>query len=312
MGRSRLSKRVSPQSDERNGIAVALVAYIVWGLLTLYWKQLHGYNAFELIGWRITCAAIVMAVVVTTTRRWPTVSKALTDPSILRRVALAAILLTINWTTYVWAVVHDQVIETALGYFMAPLGSMALGVLLLHERLRSAQRAAAVLAACAVVTLTYSYGRVPWFALVIATTWTTYGYLKKKVPLSAIDSMAAETFVLLAPAIAAVAIFSQSASSIVGTASGPRMIYVAFSGLATVVPLTLFAYAAKRVPLSTIGLMQYIIPVMNFMLGWLVFHEPLPTSRVIGFGLVWVALIVVTVDSVRAMSAINRVHGADN
>ena len=285
--------------EQRAGIIAGIAAYIVWGLLTIYWKQLHGFNAFELIGWRITASAIVMAIVLTATRHWHFLAVLLRDRALLARVGAAAILLTVNWTAYVWAVVHGHVLETALGYFIAPLGTVTVGVLVLHEPLRLALKIALAFATAAVVVLTVSYGGVPWLALIIATSWTIYGYIKKQVPLTPVESMAAESFILVLPALALALVFATHADSIPNSASHKELAFAVFSGLATVGPLMLFAYAAQRMPLTIIGPMQYIVPSMNFVIGWLIYDESLPPTRLFGFALVWIGLIVLTVDSLR-------------
>ena len=186
--------------DLARGIRAGLAAYVIWGLLTIYWKQLNGFNAFELIGWRIASASLVMAVVVSVRGRWPAIRAVFADRAQLARIAIAAALLTANWTAYVYAVVHERVIETALGYFMAPLGTMVLGITVLKEVPTAAQKVALVLATAAVIELTVSYGRPPVAALVMAVSWSVYGLLKRRVPLPATDSFAAESFVLVVPA----------------------------------------------------------------------------------------------------------------
>ena len=284
---------------ERAGILAGLVAYVVWGLLTIYWKQLHHFDAFELIGWRITASAIVMAIGLTVTKRWGHLRVLLHSRALLARVVAAAVLLTVNWTSYVWAVVHDHVLETALGYFIAPIGTVLVGVFVLKEHLRPALRVALVLATAAVVVLTISYGRVPWLALAIAVSWTAYGYLKKQLPLSPAESMAAESFVLVVPAAIVAVVLASRPGSIPNTASTHELVFAALTGLATVCPLMLFAYAALRVPMSIIGPMQYIVPSMNFLIGGLLYDESLPASSLAGFSLVWLGLAVLTVDSAR-------------
>ncbi len=285
--------------EQRPGIIAGATAYLVWGLLTIYWKQLRHFNAFELIGWRISASAVLMTIALTATRRWGHLAVLRRDRRLLVRVVAAAVFLSINWTTYVWAVVNGHVLETALGYFIAPLGTVAVGVLVLHEPLRIAQRVALALAAMAVVVLTISNGSVPWIALAMATTWTFYGYLKKQIPLSPLESMAAESFVLVIPAAALAIALASRAGSIPNSASGVELTYAALTGAATVAPLMLFAHAAQRVPLTIIGPMQYIVPSMNFLIGWLLYDEALPPLRVVGFGLVWTGLAIMTVDSVR-------------
>jgi chloramphenicol-sensitive protein RarD len=287
-----------PKTQE-HGIVAGVAAYLVWGALTLYWRHLEDFDAVELIGWRVICSAAIMAIVLSVGHRWQHLRPILIDRRLLGSVVLCALFLTINWTTYVWAVVHDHVIETALGYFLAPLGTMAVGVIVLHEKLSRAQEFVFVLALVAVGILTFSYGHVPWLALIIAASWVVYGYLKKHVPLTPVESMAAESFIVVVPAILAVTVLARRATSIPHTASTAQFILVLCSGLATIVPLTLFAYAAQRMPLTVIGPLNYIVPTINFCLGWLVFHEELPPSRVVGFALVWVGLVIATVDAAR-------------
>jgi chloramphenicol-sensitive protein RarD len=290
---------VKEHDEHRRGVIAGIAAYIVWGCLTLYWRHLHSFDALELIGWRVICSAVVMSVLLSVGRRWADLRPLLGDRRLLGWVALCAIFLAANWTTYVWAVVHDHVIETALGYFLSPLGTMALGVMVLHERLSRVQRLVFVLAAIAVVELTVSYGRVPWLALILAATWIVYGYLKKHSPLTPVESMAAESFIVLPPAIAVVLLYAGHAGSIPHTASTAQFVLVMCSGLATVVPLTLFAFAAQRVPLTVIGPLNYIVPTINFCLGWLAFHEELPPSAVVGFVMVWIGLAAATFDAAR-------------
>lgn len=271
----------------------------MWGLLTLYWKQLAGLDALELIGWRVATAGVVMALVVTVIGRWSSVVGALRDRAVLGRIALASVLLTVNWTTYVWAVVNDRVIETALGYFLAPLGTMALGVFVLGERLTPLKRTSIGFAAVAVAVLTVSYGRMPWVALILATTWSWYGLTKRRVPLGPIESLTSELLVLFVPAAALAGFGWLRTDGIPDHAAGIDWLFLLGSGAITALPLLLFAYAAQRVPFTLLGPTNYLVPLINFLLGWLVFDEPLPPSRLIGFGLVWIALVLVTIDTVR-------------
>jgi chloramphenicol-sensitive protein RarD len=289
----------TPHPQQSAGIAAGITAFVVWGLLTIYWKQLSGFDAFELIGWRITASALVMALVLTASGRWAHLRVLLHDRSLLARVAAAAVVLTVNWTSYVWAVVHGHVLETALGYFIAPLGTVTIGVVVLHEPLRRSLKVALCFAAAAVAVLTASYGRVPWLALVIAASWTSYGYLKKQVPLTPVESMAAESFILFIPAAALAIGLAGRTGSIPSSASSAELTFALLSGIATVGPLMLFSYAAQRMPLTIIGPMQYIVPSMNFVIGWLLYEEALPAARVVGFGLVWVGLAVLTADSLQ-------------
>ncbi|MFZ9628763.1 MAG: EamA family transporter RarD [Ilumatobacteraceae bacterium] len=285
--------------QQRAGIVTGVAAYVLWGLLTVYWKQLHDFRAFELIGWRISGAAVVMAIVITVRREWSSIGMVFRDRRLALRVAAASVLLTVNWTGYVWAVVAGHVLETALGYFIAPLGTVAVGVIALHERLRPAQWTAIVLATSSVVVLTVSYGEVPWLALLIAGSWIAYGVMKKQVPLAPVESLASESLLLVVPAALVALAMSGDATSIPHSATAWQFVLVACAGVATVAPLLLFSHAAQRVPLTVIGPMQYIVPSMNFVIGWAMYGEDMPPSRFLGFALVWIGLVVLTVDSAR-------------
>jgi len=282
----------------RRGVQLGVAAYLMWGLLTVYWKQLTMFDAFELIAWRMMCAGVVMAIIVTVRRSWPTIIAALRDPGVARRLVLASLLITVNWGAYVWAVTNDRVVETALGYFIAPLATMAMGVFVLKEQPTTAQRVAFACAAVAVVILTVSYGRPPWIALVIAASWSLYGLTKRRVPLGAVDSLAGETFVLFVPAAIAVVAFSMQDGSVAQSADPHEWMLVLCSGLVTAVPLMLFAAAAKSVPFTLLGPLNLLVPIINFGLGWLIYDEPMPAERLVGFAWVWLALGVVTWDRI--------------
>ena len=237
-------------------------------------------------------------MIVTVRRTWPNVVGALRHGPTARRLVMASVLLTVNWGGYVWAVTNDRVIETALGYFIAPLATMAIGVFVLKEQPTTAQRAAFGLAAVAVVILTISYGRPPWIALLLASTWSLYGLAKRRVPLGAVDSLAGETFVLFVPAVIAVLACSTAAGSVVQAADTTDWILVAGTGIVTAVPLMLFAAAAQSIPFTLLGPLNLLVPVINFGLGWLLYDESVPFDRVIGFTFVWAALLVVMWDRV--------------
>lgn len=286
--------------EGRNGARAAVLAYVVWGLLTVYWKHLETFDPFELIGWRIVCSSVVMAAVITVRHRWQPLAAALRDPPTAGRLAVAAVLLTANWTSYVWAVTNDRVLETALGYFMAPLATMLLGIVVLGEPVSRLHKLALVLAAAAVVVLTISYGRPPWVALIIAASWSMYGLLKRQIPLSPVESLGGETLLLTVPAAVLVLALAGGDGSIPATATGGQWALVAFTGLVTAVPLLLFAYAAQRVPFTLLGALQYLVPTINLVLGWAVYGEAMPAERLVGFVLVWVGLALVAVDQIGA------------
>ncbi len=285
-------------NSRTSGIIAAVSAFTLWGLLTIYWKALEHFNAFELVSQRIVWSSIVLAIVITATRSW----RALTSLSAAdkRRVALAGLLITINWTSYVYAVVHDRVVETALGYFMSPIALVAIGVIVLGEKLRRAQIAAIALAIAAVVVISVSYGRFPVFAFLIMASWSAYALLKRRVPLSPTQSLAGETMAMVIPAIVVAGVMWGHHDSIPHSADGWHLVLVALTGIVTVIPLTLFAVAAKHVPFTLLGPLQYIVPSINFLLGVLVYHEKLAGAQFAGFMLVWVGLVIFTIDNVRS------------
>lgn len=287
-----------PESSQA-AIALSLSVYFIWGALTLYWKELHGFDSFELIGWRITSSVIVLVVVMMLTKRFRPLIQTLRNPQLLVRISLASVLLTINWATYVWAVVNDHVIETALGYFIAPILTIVIGVFVLHEKLRAIQRLAVAFAVSGIAVLTIAYGRVPWIALIIATSWSFYAYLKKKVPLQPLESLTAEVLILAIPAFMYVLATWNNPQSVHNTATPTEWILVAFTGVITAVPLLMFASASQKTPLTILGPMQYIVPTMNFLIGWLLYDEALTSSKVAGFSLIWVCLALVLTDLFR-------------
>ncbi|NBR76597.1 MAG: EamA family transporter RarD [Actinobacteria bacterium] len=292
-------------ADTSRGTLSGMSAYLLWGVLTAYWKLLDDFGAFELIGWRVVTAVVLLLALVAVQGKVRAVMGALRNPAMLLRVSLAAVLLAINWTLYVWAVVNEHVIETALGYFIAPLLTSLLGVAVLREPLRMLQKVAIGFAAASVAVMTLAYGRPPLIALAIAASWGFYGLLKKQVSLGPVESLTAETIVLSVPAMALVAWSFTLDSGIAATASATEWVLVLLTGLITAVPLLLFAHSALRLPLTMIGPLQYIVPVINFLLGWLAYNEDLQPSRVVGFVLVWIGLGLTLVDTTRRRVAVS-------
>jgi chloramphenicol-sensitive protein RarD len=294
-----MSQPAHRHDTSQAAVALSFSVYFLWGALTLYWKELKDFDPFELIGWRIASSVVVLVVVMSATHRLQPLLIALRNPQLFLRISLASILLTINWATYVWAVVNDHVLETALGYFIAPVLTIVIGVGVLHERLRMIQKVAVAFAVGGIAVLTIAYGRVPWIAITIAGSWSFYAYLKKQVPLQPLESLTAEVLVLAIPAIAFLLVTWNNAESVSNTANLTEWIFVAFTGVITAVPLLMFASASQRTPLTILGPMQYIVPTMNFFIGWLLFDELLTSSKVAGFALIWVCLALVLTDLFR-------------
>jgi chloramphenicol-sensitive protein RarD len=292
---------------DRAGIVAGLSAYVLWGFITIYWKALADFSPIELIGYRVTLSALVLVLVALIRGTFTDLLRTLRTERLWGRIAIASMALSVNWTAYVAVVSAGHVVEAALGYFIAPLGTMTVGVLVLKERLRTSQKITIGLGAASVLVLTFSYGRVPVYALALAGSWTCYGYLKRRVPLRAADSLNAETLVMLIPAVVVMIVTAGAADSIPSTADASDWVLVSLVGVVTIIPLVLFARAARSIPMTVIGPMQYSVPVINFLLGWLAFDEELPPSRIVGFALVWVALVLMTFDTVRRARATNSV-----
>ncbi|GAA2004901.1 EamA family transporter RarD [Nakamurella flavida] len=277
-------------------MAFGVAAYLIWGLFPLYWPLLHPAGALEILAHRMIWSLAVMAVVMTVTRGWP----ALRVPArVWVLVAAAAVLIAVNWGVYIWAVNNGRVVDAALGYFVNPLVSVLLGVAVFRERLRPAQWVAVGLGAAAVLVIGVAGGSVPWVALVLAASFGLYGLVKKVVPLPPAASLTAEGLVLLVPALGFLVVLQVTgASTLTGNGTG-HVVLLAGAGLLTCVPLLAFATAARALPLSTLGLLQYLTPVAQFLLGVFWAHEAMSPSRWVGFGMIWLALTVLSVDGLR-------------
>ncbi|MFI8827033.1 EamA family transporter RarD [Streptomyces sp. NPDC053431] len=284
---------------ERSGLIYGIAAYGIWGLFPLYWPLLQPAGAVEILAHRMVWSLVVVALALLALRRWAWVRELVRTPRRLALIALAAGLITVNWGVYIWAVNAGHVVESSLGYFINPLVSIALGVLVLKERLRPAQWAAVGIALAAVVVLAVGYGRLPWISLVLACSFGTYGLVKKKVNIGGLESLAAETAVQFLPAMGYLVWLGTQGESTFTSGGGGHAALLATTGVITAVPLVCFGAAAIRVPLSTLGLLQYLAPVFQFLLGVLYFHESMPPERWAGFSLVWLALSVLTWDGLR-------------
>jgi chloramphenicol-sensitive protein RarD len=244
-------------------------------------------------------------------RRWSTIRELVKRPATMGAITIAAVLIAINWCTYIYGVNADRVVETSLGYFITPLFVILLGVVVLHERLRPAQWAAVGIGAIAVVVLTVDYGRLPWIALTLAASFGLYGFVKKRLGLPAADGLLLESGVLFLPCLAYLGVLVGTGESSFGTAGTTHTLLLLASGAATAGPLLLFAGAANRLPLYSVGMLQYVAPVLQFSLGVFLFHEPMPPARWAGFGIVWIALAVFSMDGLWAARRSSRlVHVA--
>jgi len=285
--------------EQRAGLVYGFAAYGMWGLFPLYWPLLEPAGAMEILAHRMVWSVVVIALILVALRRWTWIGEVVRQPRRLGLIAIASVVVSVNWGMYIWAVNSGHVVETSLGYFINPLVTIALGVLVLHERLRPVQWAAVGIGAVSVVVLTVGYGRLPWIALTLAFSFGTYGLVKKKIAMGGLESLGAETSVQLLPALGFLVVLGARGDSTF-THDGPgHALLLAACGLVTAVPLICFGMAATRLPLSTIGLMQYLAPVFQLLIGVLHFHEEMPPERWAGFLLVWVALLLLTGDALR-------------
>ena len=286
---------MSDERRERSGVAFGIGAYLMWGLFPLYWPLLRPAGAVEMLAHRVVWSLAVVIGILALRRSLGQLSSLSARRAGL--LTLAAILIALNWGVYIYGVTTGNVVETSLGYFINPLVTIGLGVLVLGERLRPAQRAAVAVAGVAVAVLTIDYGRPPWIALVLAFSFAGYGLLKKHVDVGTVESLGVETAALFLPALGYLLVLAARGTGTFTTEGPGHTLLLVSAGVVTAVPLLCFGAAAIRVPLTVIGLLQYLTPVMQFLLGVLVFREPMPASRVVGFALVWAALIMLTVDA---------------
>ena len=265
----------------------------------------------EIVAHRVVWSMVFVALLLTARRRWALVPAAVSDRRTLLVLAGAAVLISVNWLVYVLAVNSGHVVEASLGYFINPLVSVVLGVAFFAERLRPLQWTAVGIATLAVVVLTVDLGRPPWIALVLAATFGTYGLMKKLVGVEAAPGLLVETAVLLLPAAVFLVVLQARGEGTIGSEGAGHALLLLSTGIATAIPLLLFATAASRIPLSTVGLLQYVTPLLQLALGVFVFHEPMPPARLAGFVIVWVALAVFSIDSLRHARAGARRAPAD-
>lgn len=283
--------------DLRLGYLYGFGAYLLWGFMPLYLRLLRPSGAVEILAHRVIWSVAFVALLLTAVRQWGFLRGLARKPRVLGGIAFAAVLIGVNWATYIYGVNSERVVETSLGYFITPLVSVLLGVLALRERLRILQWAAVAIGTAAVVILTIDYGRPPYIALILAASFGSYGLVKKRLGLPAAEGLLVESGVLALPALAYLGWLIGHGDA---RFDGPgHTTLLLLAGAVTAIPLLLFAGAANRVPLIGLGILQYIAPILQLGVGVLIFHEPMPPARLAGFALVWAALVVFTVDGIR-------------
>lgn len=292
----------APTGGSTRGALYALGAYLLWGVLPLYFLQLKPTGPFEVVAWRIILAFVFCLLLLTVLRTWRPFLAIVRQPRLMGLTALAGVLIYINWQTYLYGALTNHVIETSLGYFINPIVTVLLGVIVLRERLRVVPWTAIGLAVVAVAVIVIGYGAFPWIALTLAFSFGFYGLVKKQIgpAVDAVSGLTLESLWLL-PVAAIQLVFVANLTGItLGTAGALHTVLLLLAGAVTAVPLLLFASGARRVPLTVIGLLQFVAPIIQFGIGVWVLHEPMTLERWIGFALVWAALVILSVDSVVA------------
>lgn len=279
------------------GILSGLGAYALWGFFPIYWKYLHDVPALQVIGHRIGWSFLLLIAIILVSGQWKEFRSSVLHPKVIGIYTIAAILLSVNWLVYVWGVNAGFIVETSLGYFINPLLSVLLGVLFLRERLRPTQWIPVSIAAIGVIYLTAIYGRLPWIALSLAFSFGFYGLVKKLAPLGSLHGLTLETGIVFPVALIYLLIIEVSGSGAFLHQSILIDVFLIGAGVVTTIPLLMFASAARQIPLTVVGLLQYIAPTLQFLIGIFLYKEPFDRSHLIGFGIVWVALIIFWVEN---------------
>lgn len=283
-----------------SGVVYALTAYVIWGLFPLYFKALEQVPSLQILAHRMAWSLLFVALLLALLKRWSWMRLLREQPALLARFALSAVLLSSNWGIYIWAVNSNHVVDASLGYYINPLVNVALGSVLLHERLRGLQWVALAIAAAGVTVMAIEVGHVPWISLSLALTFGSYALLRKTAPLGALEGLAVETAVLFPLAVAYLFWLSTQGMNAFASADlSTRWLLVA-AGPVTTIPLLLFAAGARRMSMTLLGVLQYITPTLQLALGVWLYHEPFAAAKIVGFSLVWVGLAVFLLDGLRA------------
>ncbi|MFM2215141.1 MAG: hypothetical protein RJA88_510 [Actinomycetota bacterium] len=293
------------RSEYSLGLLFGFSSYIMWGLFPLYWPLLEPANPLEIVSHRAVWTLVFCLIVLALSKQVLTTLTVMKNPKTMAALLLSTILVSINWITYIWAVNHGHVVEAALGYYINPLIIIAFGVLLLREKLRPLQWVAVGIAAVGVLVLTIDYGRLPWVAISLALSWGSYGLVKKKLNLGALEGLAIETLISFIPYVGYLIYLGQQGTGQFGHKPLLTILLIS-AGAVTAIPLLLFNGSTTRLPYSTIGLLQYITPTIQFSIGVWLRHEDMPTARWIGFIVIWFALAALATDLVRSSRAVDN------
>ncbi len=296
---SEMARAADGQRQQRLGGVYAFAAYLLWGFLPLYFVLLRPTGPFEIVAWRIVLSLAFCALLLAVTRSWSRLAAIFRQPRVLWLTVLAGALIYVNWQVFIIGALTGHVIETSLGYFINPIATVLLAVLVLRERLRPTQWVAIGFAAAAVLVIIVGYGSFPWIALTLAASFSLYGLVKKRVgpSVDAVSGLTLESLWLMPVAGVLFAVVASTTGLTMGAAGWEHAVLLSLAGVITAVPLLLFAAGARRATLTLVGLLQFVAPILQFIIGAWLLGEPMPLERWIGFGLVWIALIVLTADS---------------
>jgi chloramphenicol-sensitive protein RarD len=291
-------------SRYRTGLLYGLGAYLLWGLLPLYWKLVEEAGAFEILAHRGIWSLLLCLFLLALRKQIKSGYQMVKARRTLALLFLASGVLMLNWGVFIWAVTVDRVVDAALGYYITPLINVSLGVFLLHERLRTLQKVAVSLAAIGVLVLTLGYGAVPWVALVLSTSWACYSLIKKKLHLGALETLTMEALFAFIPNLVYLIAIERAGTAVFGKDTGLTILLLG-AGFATVAPLLLFNGSTTRLPLSTVGLLQYITPTMMFIIGVFINNEDMAPAKLLGFAFIWSALAFLSRDLIKSNRAID-------
>lgn len=295
----------SKRSEHSLGLLFGVSSYILWGLFPLYWPLLQPASPLEIVSHRAVWTLVFCLIVLALAKQLHSTIAIVKMPKIMAGLFLSTILVSINWLTYIWATNNGHVVEAALGYYINPLIIIAFGVLLLREKMRPLQWLAVGIAAVGVAILTFDYGRLPWVAISLALSWGTYGLVKKKLDLGALNGLAIETLISFIPYVGYLIYLGSQGTGQFGQSPGLTILLIS-AGAVTAIPLLLFNGSTTRLPYSTIGLLQYITPTIQFSIGVWVRHEDMPAARWIGFLVIWLALAALATDLVRSSRTVDN------
>jgi len=293
--------------NTKTGLLFGVTAYILWGLFPLYWPLLEPAGALEIVGHRAVWSLVFCVIALSITKAIKPALATMRRPKVFIKLVAATGLISVNWIVYIWATNNGHVVEASLGYYINPIIMIAIGIILLKEKMRNLQWVSVSIAALGVLVLTIDYGRLPWVALALALSWGTYGFIKKQLGLGALEGLGIETAIAAPFYLAYLTWIGVEGSGHFGSGIGLTLLLIG-SGVVTAIPLLLFNGAGNRLPYTVIGLLQFITPTLQFSIGVWVRHEDMPTARWAGFLIIWLALVVLATDLVRSSRAVdNRV-----